>query len=205
MKKLYILLLLSFISVAVFGTEVYNSGTSNNGNDAFVIYGYYNPSAIDKVITLKIKLPDSVTTVANTGSITWNKPESGYEDVFTWEATGTFEGKVSIEFTITPLQAKLFDFYFIPAHSFKSSLGNNPGHTIATNSNSNHFTFDSDTNSYVASYSLDQEPSFQSNMAKTITYTETIEHLESDSWTLTGSFALNVTQYNELFGGTFDY
>ena len=205
MKKLFVLfLLLSLIIDAVFCTEVYNSGTSNGGNDAFVVYGYYNPAAIEKVITLKIKLPNSSTTVANTGSINWNRNNANYKNVFTWETTGNFTGNMSIEFTITPLQAELFGYYFIPEHSFKSSLGN--GSELVKDANSEDFSAISEGSSvYSVSFDENQYPSRQ-NISKKIKYVCTNKTAPNNgSWTETGTFALKVTQYNELYGGTFNY
>lgn len=204
MKKLLVLFLLSLISTAAFCTEVYNSGTSNGGNDAFVIYGYYNPAAITKVITLSITLPDSNTAVANTDTLTWDRTDSNYKDVFSWKATGNFTGKLSIEFTITPLQAELFDFFFIPEHTFKSSLGN--GSELEKDVNSEDFSAISEGSSvYSVSFDEDQYPSRQ-NISKKIKYVCTNKTAPNNgSWTETGTFALMVTQYNELYGGTFNY
>lgn len=204
MKKLFVLLLLSLLIDAVFCTEVYNSGTSNGGNDAFVVYGYYNPAAIEKVITLKIKLPNSSTTVANTGSINWSRNNANFKNVFTWEATGNFTGKMSIEFTITPLQAELFGYYFIPEHTIKSSLGN--GSELEKDENSIDFSAISEGSSvYSVSFNENQYPSRQ-NITKSIKYVCTNKTAPNNgSWTETGTFALKVTKYNELYGGTFNY
>ena len=202
MKKLLVLFLLSLISTAAFCTEVYNSGTSNGGNDAFVIYGYYNPAAITKVITLSITLPNSNTAVANTDTLTWDRTDSNYKDVFSWKATGNFTGKMSIEFTITPLQAELFDFYFIPEHTFNSSLGNGSG--LSIDSNLTDFSEITGTSSYSYYFEEAQNPS-QQNELKRITYTGRKTAPNNGSWTETGTFALMVTQYNELYGGTFNY
>ncbi len=195
MKK-GLLFLLLFI-IPLFG--LFADQLSNGGNNDFTVYGYYSPAQITKTITLSIFLPGTQTKVSNTGSIDWTKPNSGYKDVFDWKATGNFNGNVTLRFIVTPLVALLDDYYYIPGHSMKSTTSAS-SQLVASSTdftgNPPVTTFTSGHNRDVASLDSD---------SREITYSGTKTAPKKKSWTETGTFAIEVTEYNQLYGGTFNY
>lgn len=193
MKKAIIFILL--LALALF-TIVADNLYSNS--DPFTVYGYYNPGQITKTISLSIFKPGTQTKVSNTGTIDWTKPNSGYEDVFDWKATGNFNGNVTISFTVTPLMALLDGYYYIPAHSIKSSTAN---------SNLDVDSTDFTGNPLIATFTSGHSRNVESldYRSRTIVYSGSEEAPLNSSWSESGTFALDVTDYNQLYGGTFNY
>lgn len=201
MKKVVTILILSLLSSFIFCSEIYNSSTSNGGNDVFKVYGFYNPSAIAKYITLDIyELSSNSIKVQNTGLIDWTVPESGYKRAFSWKATGNFSGTMTIKFTVTPLQAELDGYYFIPAHSFRAKLTTNPSALSIVEDQT-----DFDATSGIIRVSEKSHSSIRSNDGYRIVYTGSKTGSSNSAWTEKGLFDIQVTDYNVLYGGTFEY
>ena len=203
MKKAVLILILSLLSSVLFGSEIYNSGTSNGGNDAFKVYGFYKPAEMEKVITLEIfRLSTNNDKVQNTGLIDWeNANPGGYKRAFSWKATGNFSGIMTIRFTITPLQAELDGWYFIPAHSFQAKLNNGTGLSIVADQTD----FVSSGGTVTANIAETNHDRIRSDDVYRITYSGSKTGSTNSAWTAGGLIDIKIIDYNALYGGTFDY
>ncbi|MBR6085854.1 MAG: hypothetical protein IKP61_09625 [Spirochaetales bacterium] len=201
MKKAVLILILSLLSSLLFGSEIYNSGTSNGGNDVFRVYGFYKPNEIEKVISLTIyALSTNNVKVQNTGLIDWILPQSGYKRAFSWKATGNFSGNMTIRFTITPLQAELDGYYFIPAHSYQAKLLTN-----GTNLSIVADLTDFDSSTGIIEIPNKSHSSIRSNEAYRLAYSGSKTGSTNSPWTENGLLDIKINDYNALYGGTFDY
>lgn len=202
MKKALLILILSLLSSFIFGSEIYNSGTSNGGNDAFKVYGFYKPAEIEKVITLTIyKLSSNNEKVQNTGLIDWELPQSGdYKRAFSWEAKGNFSGTMTLRLTISPLQAELDGYYFIPAHSFRAKITtNNSGLSIVSDQT------DFDPTTGIIEVPQKTHTITRSNDVYSIVYTGSKTGSTTSLWSVKGLIDIKVSDHYALYGGTFDY
>ena len=191
-KAIVFILLLTLTLSTLIAEDVYS------GSDPFTVYGYYNPGQITQSITLSITKSGN-KKVSNGDTIDWTKPNSGYKNVFDWKATGNFNGNVTVSFTVTPLVALLDDYYYIPGHSIKSTTPAN-SELVASSTD---FTGNPPVTTFTSGHSRTIDAlDFRS---REIVYSGSKTAPLNSSWSESGTFALEVTEYNQLYGGTFNY
>lgn len=205
------------VSILLFASLCFATGFTPhlNGSDGFTLQAYYKgQNQNDKAVSLTIN--DSSNSAIYHGAtlaVSFSNTEEStfsFSPIFTWVLKGErFSGNssISLKFTFKALMAYVdgHDMYYVPGHQFTMttpvvSAGANSSFAVSNGSGATKMSaFPKQTGNY-------QYPNYNTNnITRYITYVGTMVPDENNTWMVSGSCNLTVTDYSKLAGIAFEY
>lgn len=197
MRRILFFLLLLILSLPVFAF----TPTQNNN---LKVLGYYDPTNDSSVRLSVFDYQGTQLYYASNVQASSNHLGSA-EEIFNWEFEGNLNGNATVRFIFSDMQAYLNNKYYRPAYTIAFVLNS----TKVNGANvSDGFAFNSSTSSGLSNQKISKTKVTQSytfENTATFVFSGTRTNNNSATWLRSGYFTLNITDYDKVTGGDFNY